>query len=176
MCECGETKVVYQYDLICKKVQSCACLKKLFSEENIDSKSNKNLYKLWHGIKLRCYNKKAIDYKRYGGRGIKMHKEWIDNSAKFIIDIKNSIGPRPQDKTLDRIDNSGNYEPGNLRWATNEEQKLNSSSTTLSEDEIRKIRAKYESRNMQKDIAKEYNMSTNQIWMIINKISWSDVV
>ena len=105
-----------------------------------------------------------------------MYKPWKNNSSKFVIDIQCSIGERPDAKTLDRINNNGNYEPGNLRWATVTEQKLNSSITNLTEDNIRDIRNKYKSGIMQTDIAKEYKMSNIQIWRIINNICWKEVV
>lgn len=74
----------------------------------------------------RCCNPKHPAYKNYGGRGISVFKEWIDDPIKFA----DYIGPRPSNKhSLDRINNDGNYEPGNVRWATDEEQSNNRRST-----------------------------------------------
>lgn len=71
-------------------------------------------------MKNRCLNPNATDYARYGGRGITICERWL-TFANFLADM----GERPEGRTLDRINNSGNYEPGNCRWATASEQQLN---------------------------------------------------
>lgn len=76
----------------------------------------------WVSMKQRCLNAKRGDYKHYGGRGIKVCVEWIGSFVAFY----SHIGPRPSSNhSLDRIDVNGNYEPGNVRWATHQEQKEN---------------------------------------------------
>jgi hypothetical protein len=76
----------------------------------------------WCAAKERCFNPNAEKYADYGGRGITMAVEWIDNFAAFLA----HIGPKPDpDMSLDRIDVDGSYEPGNVRWATASEQRLN---------------------------------------------------
>lgn len=73
-------------------------------------------------MKQRCYNPNNPNYHRYGGRGIRVCQRWRDSCAAFVADM----GPRPSPKhTVDRIDNDGNYEPGNVRWATMKEQHRN---------------------------------------------------
>lgn len=70
----------------------------------------------------RCENPKNHAYPRYGGRGITVCPEWRSDFAAFLRDV----GPRPSpDLSLDRIDNNGNYEPGNVRWATAAQQAQN---------------------------------------------------
>lgn len=71
-------------------------------------------------MKTRCNNPNATQYRYYGGRGIKVCERW-DSYANFLADM----GHAPRDKTLDRINNDGNYEPKNCRWATHQEQRRN---------------------------------------------------
>lgn len=82
------------------------------------------LYRTWHGVIQRCGNPKAPNFRLYGGRGIRVHDAWRD-PAMFLTWIETSLGPRPHGMTLDRINVNGNYEPGNLRWATASEQSRN---------------------------------------------------
>jgi hypothetical protein len=81
---------------------------------------NTPTYYSWAGMKSRCLNPKDSRYKDYGGRGIKVCKEWHD-FRNFLKDM----GLRPKGHTLDRIDVNGNYEPSNCRWATLEMQAAN---------------------------------------------------
>lgn len=82
-------------------------------------------YNTWEAMKRRCYSPNAKKYPRYGGRGITVCDRWLgkDGFANFLADM----GRRPPKLTLDRIDNDGNYEPSNCRWATQKIQQNNRS-------------------------------------------------
>jgi hypothetical protein len=84
------------------------------------------LYSTWAGMMTRCFNPNAVAaYRNYGARGITVCPAWRD-FAVFAREIEAEIGPKPHPGlTLDRIDNDGNYEPGNVRWATRKEQQAN---------------------------------------------------
>lgn len=82
------------------------------------------LYHCWTAMLARCENPKNPAWPRYGGRGINVCERW-HSIGNFIADVMAEIGARPARRTLDRVDNTGNYEPGNIRWATAHQQAQN---------------------------------------------------
>lgn len=85
-------------------------------------------YSAWQEMRARCRNPSHAAYRHYGGRGITVCDAWRESFEAFLADM----GRRPSpDHSLDRIDNDGNYEPGNVRWATRERQARNRRSSVL---------------------------------------------
>lgn len=116
-CECGAEIEVQGSNLRnghSTKCRSCGARKHGLSREPE--------HNVWSGMIHRCHNPDSKDYKNYGGRGIVVCDEWRSSFQAFI----EHIGRRPSDKhSIDRIDNDGNYEPGNVHWATRIEQNNN---------------------------------------------------
>ncbi len=82
------------------------------------------LYNEWAMMKQRCFNSNQKNFKYYGGRGITVCDEWLD-WLPFRDYVESTLGPRPDGHSLDRVDNDGNYEPGNIRWASQRDQLVN---------------------------------------------------
>lgn len=83
--------------------------------------SMKSTRQCWSNMKQRCLNKRNAQFKYYGARGISVCEKWINSFDAFLADM----GERPAGKTIDRINNDGNYEPVNCRWITLAEQQTN---------------------------------------------------
>ena len=90
----------------------------------VDGRCSHHSHGRWRNMMDRCYNVDCSSYPNYGGRGISVCQEWHDRWAFFEY-LDEVLGPRPEGYTLDRIDNDGNYEPGNIRWASKQEQVRN---------------------------------------------------
>jgi hypothetical protein len=126
ICSCGNIKSVSAGELKSGGTKSCGCRKLLLATKHGLYKTAE--YAIWHTMKARCLNPKDQGYKGYGGRGIGIHEPWVNDFMAFY----NYVGPRPTPlHSIDRINNNGNYEPGNVRWATRKEQSRNKSHTRL---------------------------------------------
>jgi hypothetical protein len=127
VCDCGQRTLVRSSNLLSGQTRSCGCLTREMSSRRSrkhglsGARDSSRMYSTWSGMRQRCRDKNHINYNIYGGRGIRVCEAWSDFEA-FVKDV----GPKPSARhSLDRINTDGDYEPGNVRWATAKEQSRN---------------------------------------------------
>lgn len=120
VCSCGGNKMVAGNNLSCNRIKSCGCLRRKHGK----SDPIRNAYS---SMKQRCYNRNHPDYSNYGGRGIRVCDRWKHSFSAFKADVS----PRPENMSLDRIDNNGDYTPDNFRWTTHVVQIRNRRNTCM---------------------------------------------
>lgn len=131
-CDCGTVKSIYARFVKSGGAKSCGCLAQESRLRNARNPSHvrhghrrrsdtTTEYASWCGMKARCGNPNNPNYQNYGGRGVRVCKEWLESFETFFRDM----GPRPSGHSIDRINNDGNYQPDNCRWATSLQQNNN---------------------------------------------------
>lgn len=167
LCDCGNYCIVESSKLINETTKSCGCYKKnrIGDKSRKHGKTRTKIYETWCHIKQRCFDENDPRYNYYGGRGIKMCDEWKDDFQAFYDFV--SMLPHFEEKgySIDRINNNGNYEPDNVRWATKEIQNNNTRRNHyLTYNGKTQTIAQW---------AEELNMNQYMIYSRINKYHWS---
>ena len=126
VCDCGNLTTTYGEHLRSDHTQSCECYKIVKTKElfSTHGKTGSKVYNTWCNIKERCYNPNSTSYLVYGKFGITMHEDFVKDFQSFY----NEVGDPPDETrewSIDRIDRTKNYEPGNMRWATPTQQSQN---------------------------------------------------
>ena len=121
-CDCGNKTIVYASNMRSGHTQSCGCLqKKLAKESHTKHKMcGTPTYNTWGRMIQRCNDKKDVDYKDYGGRGITVCSRWLEFENFF-----EDMGTRPDGLSIERVNNNKGYSPDNCKWATSTEQNRN---------------------------------------------------
>ena len=126
VCDCGKESVVCASRLFRGTTKSCGCISREISRKRMTTKngySKTRIYRIFIGMKQRCYKDKDKDYPRYGGRGIKICDEWLQDSKKFVEWAKGH--GYKETLSIDRIDVNGDYTPDNCRWVSAKKQANN---------------------------------------------------
>jgi hypothetical protein len=127
LCSCGKHTIASAFDIKSGHTTSCGC----YHKEKISSQGGGYLdaeYVSWYNMVQRCTNPGHVSYVYYGALGVDVFSDWQDNFKAFSA----YIGPKPTNKhSIDRVDGTKGYEPGNVRWATSLEQAANRKSTAM---------------------------------------------
>lgn len=168
-CECGKKKVMSTNSLRSSGSRSCGCSKQFKAGDIRQAGRTHGMSGTWQcdtlrGIIQRCTDKNCEAYKDYGGRGITFDPRWKSDPSVFFKELE-SLGPRPEDGSIDRIDCNGNYELSNIRWASRKEQALNRRSN---------IKLTFNGKTQcMKEWAEEIGVSNGTLWWRITKKGWS---
>lgn len=165
-CDCGNKFEANGYYARCGKITTCpSCSKERVRRSSIThGMSESPEFSTWTDIQSRCYNQRTKAYKDYGGRGILVCDRWLESFENFLVDM----GKRPSKQhSIDRINNDGNYEPDNCRWATRKEQANNKRCT---------IRIPSAEGKWIRELAVDIGITYSAMWLRVKKGKSTDIM
>lgn len=155
LCDCGRKRLVKGRSRLTRATTpSCGCARSISKVKH--GRSESRLYRIWAAMRARCRNKRNSAYRYYGARGIRVCERWDLSFEAFLADM----GEPPTDRhSIDRINNDGNYEPGNCRWVTQNIQTQNSRHAKLTVEDVDSIRLRVAAGATTTDLSREYGVS-----------------
>ncbi len=172
-CDCGKDHTVGARELRNRQTQSCGCLHREIVIDRLTTHGMSHLpeHSVWGDMLGRCHTSTHASYCHYGGRGITVCDRWKNSFIAFFKDMGYKPFPKAQ---IDRIDNNGNYEPGNCRWVLQAVNCRNSSYAKLSMQKAKAIRALYKAGGiLQREIGLIYGVSDHAISDVVNNKAWT---
>jgi hypothetical protein len=159
LCVCGSQRILSTATLTTGQTKSCGCMRR--EQTTTHGLSRTPIHSVWSAMMARCYNPESNRYESYHGRGITVCVRW-HNIELFLQDMGE---PPAHGLSIERIDNEGNYEPGNCRWATQKEQARNRRTTLWIE---------YQGKTKSlAEWAEEIGFNYKQVWKRIRCCGWS---
>lgn len=167
-CSCGNEKVILDYNLRSGNTKSCGCSSRYSSLKH--GGSGTTLFTLWCKMKQRCYDSNVPEYKNYGGRGIEICNEWMENFGTFYVwAIENGY---EKGLEIDRKDNNGDYGPANCRFVTRKQNSRNRRTTLLNPVRVAVIKRLYSKGFGLTRISKLYSVKIPVIFDVVHNKTW----